>query len=39
MCVRQHGKCVCGRARRASGSVCQLSEVRNESGCICAGVL
>ena len=30
--------CVSGRARRASGSVCQFSEVMNESGCVCANV-
>ena len=37
MCVRENGVCVCvsGRARRACVSVCQFSEVMNESGCVC----
>ena len=40
MCEREW-QCVCegrqrvsGRARRASGSVCQFSEVMNETGCL-----
>ena len=41
VCVSENGSvcvCVSGRARRASGTVCQLSEVMNESSCVRASV-
>ena len=40
MCVRKNGSVtsVSGRARRESSSVCQFSEVMNQSGCVCANM-